>query len=93
MIYQAQVIKLNDDIERDVALQINGAKLNCFISVCPYAIEAGKSYPVQLELVMLDDYEVMESVDAASPAFAEAGKGYAYLVHGKLEGCVWRQVV
>ena len=93
MIYQAQVIKLNDDIDRDVALQINGAKLNCFGSVCPYAIEEGRSYPVQLELVMLDDYEVMESVDAASPAFAEAGKGYAYLVHGKLEGCVWRQVV
>ncbi|MFT7723420.1 MAG: hypothetical protein QM788_11390 [Roseateles sp.] len=86
MIYQAQVIKLNDDIEEEVALQINGVRLNCFASVCPYPIEEGKSYSVQLELVMLDDYEVMESPDDAAPAFVETGKGFAYLVQGKLNG-------
>lgn len=86
MIYQAQVIKLNEDIEEEVDLQINGVKLNCFASICPYAIEEGKSYPVKLELIVLDDYEVKESLNDTGPAFVQIGKGFAYLVQGRLNG-------
>ena len=86
MIYHAQVIKLSDDVEEKVTLQINGIQLNCFAGICPYPLSEGKSYPVQLELVMLDDYEVMESPGDASPAFVETGKGFAYLIQGRLNG-------
>lgn len=86
MIYHAQVIKLSDDIEEKVTLQINGRQLNCFAGICPYPISEGKSYPVQLELVVLDDYEVMASPDDAGAAFVETGKGFAYLIQGKLNG-------
>lgn len=86
MIYQAQVVKLNEDIEEEVVLQINDVRLNCFASVCPYAIEEGKSYPVQLELVVLDDYEMNESPSGAGSAFVRVAKSFAYLVRGRLNG-------
>lgn len=86
MIYQARVIALNDNIEEEVALQIDSVRLTCFANICRYRVEEGKSYPVQLELLMLDDYDVMESPDDAGPDFVESGKGFAYLVQGKLNG-------
>jgi len=86
VIYQARVIGLNDSIEEEVALQIDGVRLTCFASGCPYRIEEGKSYPVQLELLILDDYEVIESPDEAGADFVETGEGFAYLVRGKLNG-------
>lgn len=86
MIYQAQVIKLNDDIEEEVALQINNVRLTCFASICPYSIEEGKKYPVRLELVILNDYEVKASSSKAGSAFVETGNGFAYLVQGRLNG-------
>ena len=86
MIYQAQVIALSDDIEEKVTLQINDIRLNCFAGICPYPISVGKNYPVQLELVMLHNYEVMASPDSSGPAFIETGEGFTYLIQGRLNG-------
>ena len=86
MIYQAQVVALSDDIEEKVTLQINDIRLNCFAGICPYPISVGKNYPVQLELVMLHNYEVTASRDSSGPAFVKTGKGFAYLIHGRLNG-------
>lgn len=39
---QAQVVALNEHVEEDVTLLIDGSIINCFISYCPYEIEIGK---------------------------------------------------
>ncbi|MFC3684706.1 hypothetical protein [Hydrogenophaga luteola] len=86
MIYQARVLALSDDVEEEVNLQINDVRLNCFAGVCPYPIQEGGTYPVCLELVVFDDYEVAESSGNALPAFSKMGNSFGYLVHGRLNG-------
>lgn len=86
MIYQAKVLRLNEDIEEEVELQVGGDKLTCFASVCPYAIEVGLSYPVKLRLVVLDDYAVTELADDSPSSIARVGNGFAYALVGKLGG-------
>lgn len=86
MIYQAYIHALHEDVEEEVDLQINGVRLNCFAAVCPYAIQENKIYPVRLELIVLDHYEVVESVIDSVPAFSKLGRDFSYLVHGRLSG-------
>jgi hypothetical protein len=49
-------------------------------------IQEGQLYPVRLELVVLDDYEVTESPVDTQPAFSRIGNGFSYMVHGRLSG-------
>lgn len=86
MIYRAQVVGLDDDIEELVTLQINGVILNCFASVCPYPIEKGRTYPVRLQLVVLGNDEVVELADPKDLGFVEIGVGFGYQIHGRLDG-------
>ncbi len=86
MIYQARVLALGDDVEEEVNLLIDDVRINCFASVCPYPIEEGETYPVCLELVVFDDYEVAESSGNAFAAFSRIGEGFAYVVQGRLNG-------
>lgn len=58
MIYQAHVLALHDDVEEAVVIEVSGVQINCFAGVCPYAIKEDKIYPVRLELVVINDYEV-----------------------------------
>jgi hypothetical protein len=86
MIYQAHVLALHDDVEDEVDLEINGARLKCFAGICPYSIQEDQLYPVRLELVVLDDYQVTESSVGTELAFSRIGNGFSYLVHGRLSG-------
>jgi len=86
MIHQAHVLALHDDVEEEVDLDINGTRLKCFAGICPYVIQEDQVYPVRLELVVLDDYEVAESSADTDQAFSRIGNGFSYLVHGRLSG-------
>lgn len=80
---QAQVVALNEHIEEDATLLIDGTLINCFISYCPYVIEVGKSYYVELTLNLSDDYEIGR-VESRELLAEKIGKGYAYLLYGDL---------
>ena len=84
MIYQAQVLRVDGDIEEEVMLRVAGIELTCFASVCPYKIETGLSYPVELRLVMFDDYAITELPDETPSSVARVGTSFAYVVTGKL---------
>lgn len=86
MIYQVRIINLNDDVEEEVELQINEEKLSCFAGVCPYPLKVGNSYPAKLELVVLNDYNVRESLNSEGPAFVRMNRTFSYLVRGRLKG-------
>lgn len=86
MIYQAQVLHLDEDVEEEVVLQVGGIELTCFAGVCPYAIEEGLFYPVELRPVVFDDYVVTELADNPALSIVRVGNGFAYVVTGKLSG-------
>lgn len=86
MIYQALVLRLNDDIEEEVMLRIDSIEIVCFASVCCYEIEVGLTYPVELYVVVFDDYSVTELPDSTKPSVTRDGNGFAYVISGKLNG-------
>ncbi|MBK3445128.1 hypothetical protein [Pseudomonas lactis] len=80
---KAQVLALNEHIEEDITLLIEGTIINCFISYCPYDIEIGKTYNVELTMNLSDDYEI-EKVEPRAPLIEKISPGYAYLLYGNL---------
>jgi len=85
MIYTARVEAIGERIEEEVTLQIGGIHLLCFASSCPYPIEVGGRYPVELSLFTIDDLEVMDVAPTAA-SIERIGEGFAYLLTGTLSG-------
>jgi hypothetical protein len=86
MIYQAKVLHLDEDVEEEVVLQVGGVELTCFACVCPYAIEVGLSYMVELHPVVFGDYVVTELIGDTAPAVARVGNSFTYVITGQLSG-------
>lgn len=85
MIYKAKVLRLDAVVEEAVLIQIAGREIECFASFCPYRIEEGQIYPVQLELAVFNKYCIVECKEN-SPDFFPVGQGFSYLVSGTLKG-------
>lgn len=86
MIYKALVLRVDDDIEEEVRIRIGDIELACFAGVCPYNIEAGLSYPVELRPVVFGDYSVTELLDGTPASIDRVGTGFAYIITGRLSG-------
>lgn len=80
---KAKLLAMNDMDEYEVILEINGIRLMCFAVVCPYAIEIGKFYPIELSLNINDDFEPKELTKEAF-SLKKVGRGYEYVLRGKL---------
>ncbi|AZF12858.1 hypothetical protein C4J93_4698 [Pseudomonas sp. R2-37-08W] len=80
---KAEVIAFNKHVEEDVTLLIEGTFINCFISYCPYELEVGKTYAVELTLNLSDDYEIERTV-VSRPLVKRIDRGYAYVLYGYL---------
>lgn len=93
MMQMAELVHIHPDIEEEVVLRIAGLELACFASVCPYAIEVGSSYPVELSLYIDGDCEAASS-HAESQSVVRVGSGFEHVVtgvlkDGQLEACGW----
>ena len=80
---KAKILKLNDNIDEDVTLLIEGIVINCFISYCPYEIQVGDTYDVELMMNLADDLKV-ERVELRKILIERLGHGYSYLLYGNL---------
>ena len=80
---KARVVALNEHVEEDVTLLIDGALINCFIGYCPYDIEVGKTYDVELIINLSDAYEI-ERVEPNKLLAEKIDNGYSYFLYGKL---------
>ncbi|WP_124425136.1 hypothetical protein [Pseudomonas orientalis] len=80
---KAQVLALNEHIEEDITLLIEGTIINCFVSYSPHDIEVGKIYDVELTMNLSDDYEI-ERAEPRTPLIEKISPGYAYLLYGNL---------
>lgn len=84
MNYLAQIKRLSDDVEEEVVLRINGVELTCFATVCPYKIEEGASYQVELTAQAFNDYLVNELGEEASPSIVQVGNSFSHIITGRL---------
>ena len=57
--YQAKLLKLDELIEEEVLVEINGLEFVGFSSVCPYKLVLNKIYPVNVGLTFLDGPEII----------------------------------
>lgn len=86
MKYLVLLEKLNPLIEEEVTIcTTNGITLTGFSSVCPYPIEEGKHYEVELGLTILDEIIIKKS-EKPSKELIQIADGFAYLIRGMLTG-------
>ena len=81
--YNVEIIGLNQDIEEEVTLEINGIKLTCFASICPYVLNIGQKYPITFEML---DFELSEQINSEETSLKRTGNTYAHKLKGKLCG-------
>ena len=84
MNYLAKIKRLNDDVEEEVVLCINGVELTCFATVCPYNIKEGASYHVELTAQVFNDYLVNALGEDASPSIVQVGNSFSHIITGLL---------
>lgn len=89
MNYSAQILHLGDDIEEEVLLRIGDLAITCFVTQCPFRVETGKSYVVELEAQIFDDYLIREIKGDCSPSIVRGGSGFSCILRGWLiDGCL-----
>lgn len=80
---KAKVIVLNEHVDEDVTLLVEGTVINCFVSYCPHKIKVGETYDVELTLNLSDDYEI-ERVQPREILVEKTDCGYCYFLYGEL---------
>ncbi len=81
--YQAKLLKLDELIEEEVLVEINGLQFVGFASVCPYKLTLNKIYPVNLGLTFLDGPEII-LLDEAQHGLERSDKTYEYIICGQV---------
>ena len=84
--FDAVVLKIDEDVEEQVLLDVQGYLVTCFASVCPYPIEVGGKYRVGFYLFVVDDFSPFEVQEDAVPSIIQEGSCFRYTLIGKLSG-------
>ena len=90
--YDAYVIAVDDIIEEEVVLLVEGNKIRAFASFCPEKIEIGKKYKAEFNLV-IPDSELIEITLETVPRIEMLGQGLACTVYGYLSNATIRSIV
>lgn len=83
MKYNAYIKKIDSIIEEEVTIIINNIELIVFVNVCPYVIKEGMTYPLSLDIMILDDFEIEES-NENTKKFIKNNQSFAYEIIGLL---------
>ncbi|KPC55350.1 hypothetical protein [Amantichitinum ursilacus] len=86
MNYLAKIKRLSSDVEEEVVLCINDIEITCFANVCPYTLEDGEAYRVELTPQVFNDYVVSETNEGVTSAINRVGNGFSYILKGRLAG-------
>ena len=84
MIYSSKILRLDDNIEEEAVLLIEGVSLTCFVNVCPYPIKEELVYPVDLHLWSLEGLELAEALENEPSAICRIGTGFSHSLTGRL---------
>ncbi|MGF6487362.1 hypothetical protein [Pseudomonas frederiksbergensis] len=83
----AKVLHISDTNEEHVTLLINEHIIDCFANSCPYEIEVGKTYNIELTMNLSDSYQI-KKISCADALIEKIG-GYAYFLCGTLRSGVF----
>ncbi|WP_353573395.1 hypothetical protein [Candidatus Albibeggiatoa sp. nov. BB20] len=72
---------IDENVEEEVNLNINGIELTCFASICPYKIYARKQYWVSFNFMIFDDYEVLKLEGTSDIGFERVGESFDYFAY------------
>lgn len=84
----AKILHISDTNEEHVTLLINNHIVDCFVNSCPYEIEIGKTYSVELTINLSDSYQI-KKISHPDVLIEKGAKGYAYFLNGMLRNGVF----
>lgn len=87
--YQAKLLQSNEDIEEWGRFLINGIELVCFINYCECKLEIGKSYSVELNYQIFDEYLIDLAEENANMGFVHINHTFQYDLFGVFCGNVF----
>ncbi|MGY2402851.1 hypothetical protein [Pseudomonas sp. SDO5271_S396] len=80
---KAQVLSTNELIEEEVTLLIDKTIVTCFTTHCPYKIEQGSFYDIEISLNLSDNYEVQKICPTKILA-EQVDNSFSYILYGIL---------
>jgi hypothetical protein len=83
----AKVLHIIDTNEEHVTLLINEHLIDCFTNSCPYEIEAGETYNIELTMNLSDSYQIKTT--SCTDVLIEKIGGYSYFLYGTLRSGVF----
>ncbi|KAF2393771.1 hypothetical protein [Pseudomonas frederiksbergensis] len=87
-IKSAKIINISDINEEHITLLIDGFVVECFVNSCPYAIQTGETYDIELSLDLLDTYTIKKAPDT-NALIEKKPEGYSYILSGTLRNDVF----
>tara|TARA_R110000868_G_scaffold393883_1_gene665012 strand:- start:68 stop:355 length:288 start_codon:yes stop_codon:yes gene_type:complete len=82
MTYKAQVINIDPLVEESVKLKIGEHILSCFAQICPFPIEVGGIYEIDLCLFFLEDPRIVEVINDSLEEMIRNNDGFGYSLTG-----------
>lgn len=82
-IKQATVVAIDELIDEEVTLLIDGTLVTCFANYIPYEIEVGMTYAVELTLYLSEHYEA-QRISSTNALIQRIDSSFAYVLYGTL---------
>lgn len=82
-IKKATVVAIDELIDEEVTLLVDGTLVTCFASYLPYEVEVGRTYAVELSLNLSEQYET-QRVSSTTVLIERIGSSFSYVLYGTL---------
>jgi hypothetical protein len=86
---QVELVGIDDLIEEEVKVKVNGIYLDCFAGNCPFALQVGHKYDV---VFSYSDFEIEQSEDEEC-SIEKLNNSYSYKINGSLNNGVINSIV
>jgi len=82
---KALLKEIDEHVEEQVTLIMEGVELVCFASLAPYKLKVGLSYPVAFQVFINDEYN-LQKTSGTNSGVERLGNGFRYKLRGRLVG-------
>ncbi|MBP5959343.1 hypothetical protein ICA16_27060 [Pseudomonas anatoliensis] len=90
--YLAHIIEIDPYVEDLIVLRVNDVTFRGFASYCPFVVDVGKTYEVELEMVLPEELAISK-IENEEERIEMLGNGFSCEIHGRLEGDIFKSFV
>ena len=83
-IKSAKLLNISEINEEHITLLMGEHTIECFLNSCPYKIEIGNTYNIELTINLSDSYQI-KKVSNTGVSIEKIARGYAYFLYGTLK--------